>query len=91
GISWNLFGFLMLAPKIIPDYWFERGIGDFGQSMGVTATGLLLMRIVDPDNESPAFEAFGYKQLVYEPFLGGGLVTALSVPFIVQFGAVTGL
>ncbi|MFP3360818.1 sodium:glutamate symporter, partial [Planococcus sp. SIMBA_143] len=67
GISWNLFGFLMLAPKIIPDYWFERGIGDFGQSMGVTATGLLLMRIVDPDNESPAFEAFGYKQLVYEP------------------------
>ncbi|MFP3339633.1 sodium:glutamate symporter, partial [Micrococcus sp. SIMBA_131] len=25
GISWNLFGFLMLAPKIIPDYWFERG------------------------------------------------------------------
>ena len=91
GISWNLFGFLTLAPKIIPDYWFERGIGDFGQSMGVTATGLLLMRIVDPDNESPAFEAFGYKQLVYEPFLGGGLVTALSVPFIVQFGAVAGL
>ena len=91
GISWNLFGFLTLAPKIIPDYWFERGIGDFGQSMGVTATGLLLMRIVDPNNESPAFEAFGYKQLVYEPFLGGGLVTALSVPFIVQFGAVTSL
>lgn len=91
GISWNLFGFLTLAPKIIPDYWFERGIGDFGQSMGVTATGLLLMRIVDPENESPAFEAFGYKQLVYEPFLGGGLVTALSVPFIVQFGAVTSL
>lgn len=91
GIAWNLFGFLTLAPKIIPDYWFERGIGDFGQSMGVTATGLLLMRIVDPDNESPAFEAFGYKQLVYEPFLGGGLVTALSVPFIVQFGAVAGL
>ncbi|MBN8209066.1 sodium:glutamate symporter [Bacillus sp. NTK071] len=91
GISWNLFGFLKLAPKIIPDYWFERGIGDFGQSMGVTATGLLLMRIVDPNNESPAFEAFGYKQLVYEPFLGGGLITALSVPFIVQFGAVTSL
>ncbi|WP_270180886.1 sodium/glutamate symporter [Alkalihalobacillus sp. CinArs1] len=91
GISWNLFGFLFLAPKIIPNYWFERGIGDFGQSMGVTATGLLLMRIVDPDNESPAFEAFGYKQLVYEPFLGGGLVTALSVPFIAGVGPWAGL
>ncbi|MCA0984361.1 sodium:glutamate symporter [Halobacillus yeomjeoni] len=91
GISWNLFGFLFLAPKIIPNYWFERGIGDFGQSMGVTATGLLLMRIVDPENESPAFEAFGYKQLVYEPFLGGGLVTALSVPFIAGVGPWAGL
>ncbi|MFD1020937.1 sodium/glutamate symporter [Thalassobacillus hwangdonensis] len=88
GITWNVVGFLVLAPRIIPQYWFERGIGDFGQSMGVTATGLLLMRIVDPDSKSPAFEAFGYKQLVYEPFLGGGLVTALSVPFIAQFGAV---
>ncbi|WLR48629.1 sodium/glutamate symporter [Halobacillus litoralis] len=86
GIAWNLFGFLVLAPRMIPQYWFERGIGDFGQSMGVTATGLLLMRVVDPDNESPAFEAFGYKQLFYEPFLGGGFVTALSVPFISQFG-----
>ncbi|MBX0358190.1 sodium/glutamate symporter [Halobacillus sp. Nhm2S1] len=86
GIAWNLFGFLVLAPRMIPQYWFERGIGDFGQSMGVTATGLLLMRVVDPDNESPAFEAFGYKQLFYEPFLGGGFVTALSVPFIAQFG-----
>ncbi len=88
GILWNVFGFLVLAPRIIPTYWFERGIGDFGQSMGVTATGLLLMRVVDPNNESPAFQGFGYKQLVYEPFLGGGLVTALSVPIIYQLGAI---
>ncbi|WP_085505040.1 sodium/glutamate symporter [Thalassobacillus devorans] len=88
GVTWNIVGFLILAPRIIPNYWFERGIGDFGQSMGVTATGLLLMRITDPDNESPAFEAFGYKQLIYEPVLGGGLVTALSVPIVAQFGAI---
>src|SRR5699024_24077 len=88
GIAWNIFGVLVLAPRILPSFWFERAIGDFGQSMGVTATGLLLMRVVDPGNESPAFESFGYKQLVFEPFLGGGLVTALSVPFIYEFGAV---
>ncbi len=88
GILWNVFGLLVLAPRIIPSYWFERGIGDFGQSMGITATGLLLMRIVDPRSETPAFEGFGYKQLVYEPFLGGGLVTALSIPLIYQFGAI---
>lgn len=86
GIIWNCFVLFVLAPRMIPRFWFERGIGDFGQSMGVTATGLLLMRMADPELETPAYEAFGYKQLVFEPFFGGGLITAASVPLIVQFG-----
>ena len=86
GIVLNVFLLLWMVPRTIPSYWLERGIGDFGQSMGVTATGLILMRIVDPEGKSPAFEAFGYKQLVFEPFFGGGLITALSVPIIFQFG-----
>ena len=86
GIAVNVGIFLWLTPRIIGRYWFERGIGDFGQSMGVTATGLILMRIVDPEAESPAFEAFGYKQLVFEPFFGGGLVTAMAVPIIFLTG-----
>jgi glutamate:Na+ symporter, ESS family len=86
GIASNVAIFLWLAPRIIGRYWFERGIGDFGQSMGVTATGLILMRVTDPDGETPAFEAFGYKQLVFEPFFGGGLITALAVPIIFLTG-----
>jgi glutamate:Na+ symporter, ESS family len=86
GVGWNVFIFLVFARRIIPTYHFERGIGDLGQSMGVTATGLILIRVVDPENTTPALEAFGYKQLGFEPFLGGGLVTALSVPLIAQFG-----
>lgn len=76
----------MAHPRLIGRYWFERGIGDFGQSMGVTATGLILMRVVDPKGKSPAFEAFGYKQLVFEPFFGGGLITALAIPVIYLTG-----
>ncbi|MEO0849452.1 MAG: sodium/glutamate symporter, partial [Cyanobacteria bacterium J06648_1] len=30
GIIWNVFAFMYLAPKILPIYWFERGIGDMG-------------------------------------------------------------
>lgn len=86
GILWCLFLFLWAAPRMIPDYWFERAIGDFGQSMGVTATGLILMKIADPENRSPAYEAFGYKQLLFEPFFGGGLITGISVPLIYNFG-----
>lgn len=86
GVVWNVFVLFFLAPRFIQSYWFERGIADFGQSMGVTATGLLLLRMADPRQESPAYEAFGYKQLVFEPFFGGGLVTAASIPLIVQLG-----
>ena len=33
-------------------------------------------------------EAFGHKQLGFEPFFGGGLVTAASVPLVAQVGPV---
>ncbi|OHW61998.1 hypothetical protein EUAN_14460 [Andreesenia angusta] len=88
GTLWTVFAFLFLAPRILSLYWFERGIGDFGQSMGVTATGLMLMRITDPENKTPALESFGYKQLLFEPFAGGGIFTAASIPLIYQFGSV---
>ena len=88
GIVWNVAGYLLLAPRIIPEHAYERGLGDFGQSMGMTVTGLLLMRIADPQNRSGGLEAFGYKQLLFEPVVGGGLFTAASVPLIAQFGPV---
>lgn len=86
--AWNVFAFLYLAPRMIPDHWFERGLGDFGQATGMAATGILLMKIADPDQETPALEGFGYKQILFEPFVGGGIVTAASLPFIYQFGPV---
>ncbi|MFH5882548.1 sodium/glutamate symporter [Liberiplasma polymorphum] len=88
GISWNLFAFFFFARRMIPKYWFERGIGDLGQSMGMTAAGLMLIRIVDSEGETGAMEAFGYKQLMFEPLVGGGFMTALSVPLIYQFGPI---
>ncbi|GAB3288526.1 sodium/glutamate symporter [Parasphingorhabdus pacifica] len=88
GLAWSVGAFLLLAPRMLPDYWFERGIADVGQSMGVTATGLILMRIVDPELRTPAYPAFGYKQLLIEPFFGGGLITASAIPLIAQFGPI---
>ncbi|WP_172117679.1 sodium/glutamate symporter [Halomonas hibernica] len=87
GIAWGLFVLIVIAPRVIPEGWFERGIGDFGQSMGVTVTGLLLMRMADPSNKSGALESFGYKQLMFEPVVGGGLFTAAALPLIGEFGA----
>lgn len=89
GTLWNLFVVLVLAPRIIPTSWFERSIGDFGQSMGVTVTGLLLMRVADPTNKSGALESFGYKQMLFEPIVGGGLFTGASIGLILALGART--
>ena len=86
GIGWNVFCVLVLARRILPDAWFERSIAEMGQSMGVTATGLLLLRVVDPDYESPAADAFAYKQLVHEPFMGGGLWTSTAIPLLAIWG-----
>jgi glutamate:Na+ symporter, ESS family len=87
GILWNVFCVLILAKRLLPDAWFERAIAEMGQSMGVTATGLLLLRVVDPDYETPAADAFACKQILHEPFMGGGLWTSTAIPLIVIIGA----
>lgn len=86
GLAWSIFAFIVLAPRMLPNFWFERGIADTGQALGVTSTGLILLRVVDPDLKTPAYSAFGYKQLLLEPFFGGGLVTAGAIPIIATFG-----
>ncbi|HUU52160.1 MAG TPA: sodium/glutamate symporter [Candidatus Heimdallarchaeota archaeon] len=86
GIVWNIFCVRVLARRMLPNFWFERAIAEMGKSMGVTATGLLLLRIVDPEQETEAASAFGYKQLLHEPFMGGGLWTSIAVILIAQKG-----
>jgi ESS family glutamate:Na+ symporter len=86
GIAWNVACVLVLARRILPNAWFERAIAEMGQSMGITATGLLLLRVVDPDYESPAADAFACKQIVHEPFMGGGLWTSAAIPLLALWG-----
>ncbi|MCA1756168.1 MAG: hypothetical protein LC649_01765 [Bacteroidales bacterium] len=82
GIAWIMFCLVFLAPKMFPNNWFERGITEYGMQTGVTAIGLLLLRLVDPHYKTDTAQAFGFKQMIYEPFLGGGFITA-TIPFIV--------
>ena len=86
GTLWTTGCVVFLAPRIFRDAWFERAIAEFGQATGVTATGLMLLRTVDPENKTPAAMSFGYKQLLHEPFMGGGLWTALALTLVYKFG-----
>lgn len=91
GILWILGCFLFLAPKFFTDHWFQRGVTDYGQAMGMTATGLLMNRLADPGNKLKIREAFAYKQLAFEPLLGGGLITATAAIIIHEFGSTVAL
>ena len=86
GTLLSLLLVVFLGPKLFKEAWFERSIAEFGQSTGVTATGLLLLRSVDPENRTIAAASFGYKQLLHEPFMGGGLWTALALVLVYQVG-----
>lgn len=88
GFLWNISCFLLTYKVLIPKYPFERGIADYGQSMGTTSIGLMLQTIADKDNISNGKEAFGIKQLLFEPFVGGGLITALSPILIKKMGLI---
>ena len=86
GTAWSVFMVLYAAPRLFEDAWFERAIAEFGQSLGVTATGLLLLRTVDPENRTPAAASFGYKQLLHEPIMGGGIWTSLALVLVFTRG-----
>lgn len=83
GLLWNLTVLLLLAPRILPPDWFERGILEFGQATGVAASGLLLLRMADPDDRSEAVTAFSIKQLLLQPLLAGGVITVVA-PLVVD-------
>jgi glutamate:Na+ symporter, ESS family len=82
-------GLLWLGPRFFPEHWFDRGMADYGQSQGNVATGFILADMADPAHTTSAASGYGYKQLFYEPFLGGGILTALSVPLILSIGSLT--
>lgn len=86
GILWMVFCVTCLAPRMFKQFWFERGITEFGMQTGVTAIGLFLLRVVDPLYRTDTAKAFGFKQMIYEPFLGGGFITALAPILVLNLG-----
>ena len=86
GTAWSLIAVLLIAPKLFKRAWFECAIAEFGQGLGVTATGLMLLRTVDPENKTVAAASFGYKQLIHEPIMGGGLWTAFALTLVFTIG-----
>ena len=83
GLVWTAGSVLYFSPRLFKEAWFERGIAEFGQATGVTATGLLLLRTVDPDNKTIAAASFAGKQLLHEPAMNLWVALAFALVFTI--------
>jgi ESS family glutamate:Na+ symporter len=85
---WCAVCLLWIGRRLLPaEYWFELGIINYGMSTGTTATGFMLLRIVDKDLESGAAEDYALAAPLSAPFIGGGLLT-LAMPLILESAGV---
>ena len=85
GVFSNLFVFFLIAPYFYKSAPWIRGLGDFAHATGSTTTGLLLMKIIDPSDQTGARKGFNFKQPFYEPIVGGGVFTAISIHFSLRW------
>jgi len=80
SLLWQLLCVLVISRFLFQQYPIENALPCFGQSTGVIASGLILLRMVDPNSRTGVASAFAGKQLIHSPIMGGGLWTALSIP-----------
>ncbi len=83
GLLWNIICIAFFSYFVFDDFWFEKGLVEFGNSTGVVASGLLLLRLADPNNLSKTLPIFTSKQLFAQLLLSGGFFTVLS-PFLLS-------
>jgi ESS family glutamate:Na+ symporter len=87
--GWCAFCLLVLARRLLPPkYWFELGLLNYGFSTANTPQGMMLLRIVDPDLKTGAAEDYAVAAPLSAPFVGGGVITFVLMPLLLQKVAV---
>ncbi len=71
---------LIVSPRFFRKCWFEHGIYIFGMSTGVLATGVILLRITDPEFRTGVLEDFGLAWIVLS--IMDALLVAFSPVFV---------
>ena len=82
GAFWSGFCLLILAPRMLPKpHWFELGLINYGMSTGTTATGFVLLRLVDPELRTAAAKDYALAAPLSAPLVGGGVIT-IGLPLL---------
>ncbi len=84
GICFTLFLVLWVAPRILGDDWFEKGIFSWGWLTGTVAMGIALLRIVDPKMKSRVLDDYA---IAYVP----GSITDIFIISLMPVAMMTGM
>ena len=80
--QWTQLDRQVLFLKLALSVWLTIGVLPFIYVLS------LCFVYVDPEGDTDATSAFGYKQLMHEPFMGGGLWTSAAIPLALAYNPV---
>jgi len=80
--------FFFIAPRFFGENWLERGIFGWGWATAAVATGIALLKIVDPKMKSGTLNEYGVAYIGFAPFEIGMTILA---PIAVIAGWTMGL
>jgi len=83
GMVWTSVCLMVISRRVLPSsHWFELGLINYGMSTGTTATGFVLLRIIDPELKTDAAKEYAMAAPFSAPFIGGGMLT-IALPLLV--------
>src|SRR5262249_25233084 len=86
SVAWSIVLVLIIGRRVFEQDWFEHSIAEFGEGQGNVATGFMMVDMVDPARQTGVARGYSYRQLFTRPLIGGGFISALSVPLIAALG-----
>ncbi len=81
GLLLCYYCFRILGRAAFERLWFENSIFTWGWITGITAMGITLLRMVDPENKSPVLQNFAIAYLAISPF---EVLFLLLFPFVIS-------
>ncbi|MBV9600935.1 MAG: sodium:glutamate symporter [Chloroflexi bacterium] len=86
SVAWSIVLVFVIGRRVFDRDWFEHSIAEFGEGQGNVATGFMMLDMVDPARQTGVARGYSYRQLFTRPLVGGGFISALSVPLIAALG-----
>ncbi len=82
GAIWAALCLMVISRWVLPrGHWFPLALINYGMSTGTTATGFVLLRVVDPNLKTPAAGDYALAAPLSAPFIGGGILT-IALPLV---------